>query len=324
MTLLIVFATMPTDMKKLFVIIAVAYLFLGFTHAVYAQRVNIIGNVDQAANPSNTPVASASSQATATANLNQESQIKKEDITKPEADAEKLEVLKLFTQRPATHLTYTNFIAYFIQYSVRAGVPANTIILILLLPLLASIVAFFRHVVGLPSLGMLVPVALSITLVATGITAGVILLAAILIATFLSRIILKRIRIMQLPKSALSIFILSIFIIISLTLSASIGILTVRQLSIFPVLLLILLSEQIVSLQLERSLNETILITTVTLFIGVLGFAILSSQMLQDTVLLYPETVLFLIPLNLAIGRYFGLRITEYFRFSPIKNNANK
>jgi hypothetical protein len=315
---------MPEDMKKLLIGISVLYLLLGVVTPVFAQGIDIIGNVDQAANPGGTPVATGSSQATSSADLYQLNQIKKDDITKPEEDAEKQEVLKLFTQRPATHLTYTNFIAYFIQYSVKIGVPANTIILILLLPLLASIVAFFRHVVGLPSLGMLVPVALSITLVATGITAGVILLAAILIATFLSRLILKRIRIMQLPKSALSIFILSIFIIISLSFSASIGILTVKQLSIFPVLLLILLSEQIVSLQLERSLTETILITTVTLFIGVLGFAILSSQMLQDTVLLYPETVLFLIPLNLAIGRYFGLRITEYFRFSPIKDNANK
>ncbi len=268
--------------------------------------------------------ATESAQATVSAEEKQKlEKIKSGDITKPEEEEGKQEVLRLFEKRPADTLTFTNFAAYFIQYAVKAGVPSNTVILILLLPLLASIVAFFRHVVGLPSIGMLVPVALSITLVATGITAGLILTFAIVLASFASRMLLKRIRIMQLPKSALSIFVLSIFIMITLTISASMGILTVRTLSIFPVLLLILLSEQIVTLQLERSISETFNLTMVTIFIGLLGFVLLSSTMLQDMVLLYPETVLLLIPLNIAIGRYFGLRVTEYFRFAPIERHGS-
>ena len=314
-------------MRKILAGIFFLLFFTLFAGSVQAQQTQSNGLF-----PFTTPVIQIPPDSTSAAQISTPSaaeqvkldQIKKEDITKPEEGPVKQEVLNLFQQRPADHLTYLNFIAYFIQYSVKSGVPANTVILILLLPLLASMVAFFRHVIGLPSLGMIVPVALSITLVATGLTAGVILLATIILASFVSRIILKRIRIMQLPKSALSIFVLSVFIIIALTISASIGILTVRQISIFPVLLLILLSERVVALQLERSLSETMLITTVTLIIGVLGFTLLSSQMLQNTVILYPETVLLLIPLNIAIGRYFGLRVPEYFRFSPIKDHGTQ
>lgn len=245
-----------------------------------------------------------------------------DDVTKPEEEKE--EIFAILAARPAQSLSPTNFMAYWIQFSIRTGVPANTIILILLLPVLATIVAFLKHVVGLPSLGMLVSIALSITLLATGITAGLILLTTIILASTFARAFLKRIRIMQLPKIALSFFVVSMFVLGTLTAGASLGLLTVKQLSIFPVLLLILLSERIVALQLTRSLKETFEITVVTLSLGVLGFFILSSEILRTLVLVYPEFILILIPINIIIGRYFGLRITEFFRFSEVTSHGSK
>ena len=261
-------------------------------------------------------------ESTASGEQQQLEKLKKEDITKPEEEAEKGEILDLFANRPISNLTPFNFIAFTVQYAVGVGVPANTIVLILLLPFLATVVAFVRHVIGLPSLDLLVPIALSITLVATGIIAGSILLFAILLASSIGRFILKRVRIMQLPKKALSILIVAIFVFGSLVISAANGILSVKQLSIFPILLLILLGEKIISLQLTRSFNETLTITGVTISIGLLGFFILSTELFRQAILLYPEIIVLLIPANFAIGRYFGLRLTEFYRFSYIKSHG--
>jgi hypothetical protein len=82
-------------------------------------------------------------------------------------------------------------------------------------------------------------------------------------------------------------------------------------------------TDKIVSLQLQRSLLDTLNITFLTIIIGLLGYAILQYNPLREAVLLYPELILLLIPLNLIIGRYFGLRLTEYFRFKSIKSNGN-
>ena len=250
--------------------------------------------------------------------------ITEEDVTRPEEPASRDEILVLFEKRPAANLTPFNFDAFFVQESVKAGVPSRTIILILLLPMLATIIAFIRHVVGLPSIGLLVPIALSITLLSTGITAGLILLASIILGSTFARLILKRLRIMQLPKMALSMFIVSIIIFAAITASAMAGILVVRQLSIFPVLLLILLSEQIISVQIERSFQEMLVITLVTFALGVVGFVVLSAQMIRNTFLLYPELIFLLIPINILIGRYFGLRLLEFFRFTSISRHAGK
>ena len=249
-------------------------------------------------------------------------ELKKEDVTQPEETKEKVEVFALFIQRPVKKLTVTNFMAYAVQYAVRKGIPANTIILIILLPFLATMVAFLRHIVGLPGFEMLVPIALSITFVATGLPTGLLILSAILLATFVSRWILRPVRIMQLPKVALSQMVVAVFVFAVLTISVVNGVLVIRQLSIFPVLLLILLSEQIVRLQLQSSLRSTLYITGVTLLLGTIGFEILTAEGLRNFVLLYPEVALLLIPINIAIGRYFGLRLTEYFRFGALHNTG--
>lgn len=246
------------------------------------------------------------------------------DFTKPEQSIEKEELIAFFSKRPLSGPTLLNIIGYSVQYAVKVGVPANTIILILLLPFLATIIVFCRQIIGIPTLEMLVPIALSITLVSTGLTAGLILLITILVASTLTRIFLKGVRIMQLPKMAMSMLFVSVFVFIALTVSASLGLLEVRRLSIFPILLLILLSDKIVALQLSRSPQETLVITLFTLSLGLLGFIILSFDLTRQVVLLYPEILLALIPINILIGRYFGLRLTELYKFSELQKYANK
>lgn len=266
-------------------------------------------------------VASESAEATISAKQKEElEKLKKEDVTRVE-DEQKKEVLQLFSSRPADNLTYSNFVAYYIQSSVKSGVPASTVVLILLLPLLATIVLFFRHVIGVPSLAMILPIALSITLLATGLTVGLILLASIILSSTFTRLTLKKIRIMQLSKAALTMLFVAIATLTTLSLSAFAGILAVTQISIFPVLMLILLSQNIVELQLNKAPGDTILISVITVSLGILGYFLLSYDVLRNYVIVYPEFVLLLIPINIIIGRYFGLRFTEYFRFSSMTKN---
>lgn len=269
-------------------------------------------------------LATQEADATAAARLERERQEaerkKKEDVTQPEQPEQKDEIKQLFEMRPIKELNFSNFFAYAVQHAVDVGVPANTIFVILALPLLAMLVAFVRHVIGLPTLGLYVPIALSITLVSTGVAAGMVLLVSILLAATLAKFLLKRLKIMQLPKVALSMFVVALCIFATLTFSAQYGFLVVRQLSIFPLLLLILLSERVVELQLERTLPETFLITAITCLLAIAGYFVLTNPVIQNTVLLYPELVLLLIPANILIGRYFGLRLTEYYRFKPLRH----
>ncbi len=270
----------------------------------------------------NAPVATVSTQI-ATPAAQKEPKLNTIDLTKPDSTQTK-EFIKLFNKRPINEPNFINFMGFTIQYAIRSGVPANTIILILLLPFLATLVVFFRQIIGLPTLEMLVPIALSITFVATGIFVGAILLATILFSSIVARLLLKKIRIMQLPKMALSMFLVSLFVFMALVVSTSLRLFNVAQLSFLPVILFILLSDKIVALQLSQGSRPAIVITIFTLILGAIGYLILSFAPIRNYILLYPEIILVLIPINIVMGRYFGLRLTEFHRFAAFRRYVNQ
>lgn len=300
-------------MKRGILGIFLALLFFIFATPTHAQGIQIETPIAEA------EATSSAENATPSATTRPPIRISQEDLTRPEALQARNEFLTLFNQRPINEPDFTNFMGFTVQYAVRSDVPANTIILILLLPVLATLVVFFRQIIGIPTLEMLVPIALSITLVATGLGVGAILLITILFASIVSRFILKRIRIMQLPKMAISMLIVSLFVFAALVIGASLQIFDVREVSFLPVLLLILLSDKVVALQLARGSRPAIVITFFTLILGGIGFAILSYNPLRNYLLLYPEAILLLIPINIVFGRYFGLRLTEFYRFQAFR-----
>ena len=302
-------------MKKCIFLLIICFAFFGAPASALAQ--NSASTNSQTAKASQSEQQEKQEIVNITQNINQ--------ITNPEQDGQRNTVLtKLVKQRNVETLTPVNFAPYAIQYAIRAGVPTNTIDLILLIPLLATIVVAFRYIVGLSGIGLLVPIALSITLLATGVTPGFIMLATIIVASLVSKFFLKRLPVMQMPKVALSMLMVSLFLLASLTVSSIFGIIDVRSLSIFPILLFILLSDRIVSLFLERDFIETVQTTVITLFLAILGFLLLTWQQLRLFTLIYPESILLLIPINIMIGRYFGLRMTEYIKFQPILKHGSK
>jgi hypothetical protein len=186
------------------------------------------------------------------------------------------------------------------------------------------LISFVRVVIGLPSLEMLVPIVLAFAFVAVGITAGLIILGAVVLASFVSRTLLRRVPIMQFPKRSLSHLFLAFFVFAALTLSIILDIESIRDVSIFPVLILTLLGDSIVSVQLHKTVRETALITVVTIGLALLGYLLASSLAVRNLIILWPELVLLTIPVNFAVGRYFGLRLSELFRFRTLESYGSE
>lgn len=257
-----------------------------------------------------------------TANLILEkgAQAASQDKTLPEELPEKVAIITAFDARKVEEPGLFSFMAYWVQEAVALGIPANTIFLILLTPILALLVTFVRVVIGLPTLDMLVPIALSFAFVAVGVAVGVIVLGAILLSSYLSKMSLKKMLIMFYPKRSISILFLSLFVFGALTIALASGFERIVSVSIFPILVLMLLGDSIVTVQLTKSVNETLTITGATLLLGLIGYLLAVSESMSNYLLLYPELVLLTIPLNILIGRYFGLRLVEFFRFKSMSD----
>ncbi len=211
-----------------------------------------------------------------------------------------------------------NALSWGVRYSLSSGVSMQTLILVLLLPVLGTLVTFYRYILGLPTLGMILPLALSATLLSTGLIWGAGLMIAILIASIGGNYLLKHVRIMYFAKMSMSLLLVSIMVLGVMTLGSLVYINDSNQLTFLPVLVLIIISEKLTALGLNKTLSATLYISLINLIIAISGFFILSSISIQRFVLLYPEVILALIPINVMLGRYFGLRMTELFRFKRL------
>ena len=67
------------------------------------------------------------------------------------------------------------------------------------------------------------------------------------------------------------------------------------------------------------SQSRAIELTIETLVLAIGSALFMRMSLVQETVILHPEiTIVGVAILDIAVGRYTGLRITEFFRFKPI------
>src|SRR3972149_5105003 len=104
---------------------------------------------------------------------------------------------KLLEEQKLGPVWPSNPLKHAIRGAVETGVPANTIVLLLLLPLVATIIAAARHLVGLRGFGIFLPAALSVVFVATRPVVGIGLFLIIVTVSTLTRMLLRRRKIMK-------------------------------------------------------------------------------------------------------------------------------
>lgn len=226
-------------------------------------------------------------------------------------------------QKPLHPLNWTNFLQVSIRRAVNRGLPTNLIVLLILFPLVASLIAFSRHVLGLRGFGIYTPAVLSVALVSTGIKLGISVFLVIVIASIILQRLMKKINLAHLPKSSLILWGVCTSMIAFLIIMSFFNISDFFSLTIFPLLILISLSENFTSTQLFSTTKEAAKLTIETLFLGIIATLIIGNEALQRFVILNPEfSLLLTFTLNWLIGRYNGLRLMEIIRFKDLIKKA--
>lgn len=214
-----------------------------------------------------------------------------------------------------------NPVKYAIRGAVAAGVPANTIVLLLLLPLVAFVIAFTRNVIGIRGFGIFLPAALSVVFVATGPIVGIGIFLVIVSVSTAVRMLLRKLKLklQYLPRMAFILWAVVIGVLGILFSAPMIKFPDLANVSIFAVLIMILLAEDFTRVQLGKSVKTAVNLTFETLLISLISFFFLTLTPLQSYVLLNPEISLIGIAvLDLILGKYTGLRVMEFYRFRKL------
>ncbi len=220
----------------------------------------------------------------------------------------------------------------FVEYAVtQAGVPIATVTLILMLPIVVTIIAFFRQVVGIKAFGIYTPALVTFAFFAIGwdagdfskgIKYGTAIFALVITIGTLSRIILRRLRMLYLPRVAIVITIVALSTLFFLIFGGFFQRTGLASVSIFPILIMITLVEKFVATQIERGARAAVLLSLETLIISLICYSVISWQELTIQIQMHPWISLLTLLVNFFLGKWTGLRLREYFRFKSVIKHA--
>lgn len=214
-----------------------------------------------------------------------------------------------------------NPMKYAVRSSIANGVPATTIVLLLLLPVVAAVIAAARHLIGVRGFGIFLPAALSIVFVAIGPLLGIGLFLVIISITILVRFVLKsaKIRLQYLPRMALMLLFVVVAVLGIVFAAPVLRLTNLSNILIFPVLILVLLSEEFTKVQLGKSARVAINLTSETLLLALISYIFLTARPIQKFALLNPELLILSVAIfDFFLGKFIGLRFLEYYRFRKL------
>ncbi len=209
------------------------------------------------------------------------------------------------------------------QYMINQGIPKETVVLLLMLPIIAMIIAFARQIIGIKGFGIYTPLIITFAFLATGLKYGLAFFVVILLVGTMTRLIVKKFRLLYLPRMAIVLTAVALAILILFLEGARSNREGLITASIFAILIMITLVEKFIAAQIERGAKGAIFLTSETLILSIACYWIASWSWLQSLALTYPlGIILGSIAINILLGKWTGLRLTEYFRFKEVIKNV--
>lgn len=219
---------------------------------------------------------------------------------------------------------------------MQVDLVAHAFIVIIMIPIVTTILAILRYIVGIKSPSILATLILTFAFFefATqpnlgqdfiqGFKYTTVLYLIVMATATITYGIIKQVRMHYIPKmtivlTAVSIAYAALFILTAFTATGA-RLLT----NTFVLVAIAVIAENIVTSYARKDLKYSIDLSIRTYVISLLCFVFISIQGIQNIFLNYPILIVVVMILNIYIGKFKGLRLTEYARFKSILFSDNR
>lgn len=210
------------------------------------------------------------------------------------------------------------FLSSLTTYFVSNGISQNVVYLLLAVPFIVFVIAFLRQFVGISTFGVYAPLMLALSFLVLGFSFGLLVFAVVMMVSYLIRLFFEKVELLYIPKVSLllSILALSFFLVLGLAVyfNSSVNL----TLTIFPMLVMATLSEKFLSAQSSSGMKQALFATGETVFVSFMGYFLVTWGWLESAILAMPELIIFPIIALIWLGRFTGLRLSEYFKFRSL------
>lgn len=223
-----------------------------------------------------------------------------------------------------TNISKFKFISEFISNFSNKGYDINSIYIILIIPFILTVIAFFKHFIGLWTTWILVPLFLVILSIKVWIYLTLLAFVfLVVINLWLSRIT-ARSTLLYTPKITFLITFNLLLFILWVNILEYLGYEELSVTDSIYMVLFVLISERLIWIITSKEFWEYKMSLLNTIIVFLFCYAIFTLPEIKVLLLAYPEILIILLPLNFLIWKFTGLRVTEYFRFREIIRNIEE
>lgn len=196
-----------------------------------------------------------------------------------------------------------------------AGLPSGALGFLLLLPLGAAVVAFMRNVVGLRTFGLFLPALIAVSMKGTGLGIGTMAFLLVLFTVAAVHPVLMRWRLLYTPRLViLLVAVVGCYLAVSAW-GWRFGQIDWVRVTLFPVVVVAITAERFAREIEEIGWREALSKAVQTLVVVVLAYFAMRSTTAEAMLLAFPELFLWIVAAMMALGRWTGIRVVEFFRF---------
>lgn len=210
-----------------------------------------------------------------------------------------------------------NIVSSLVNFMLVRGVPSSTILLLLILPIIATILAFLKQVIGVTTLGLYTPSVIALGFITLGWEVGLPFILFIIATGYFTRSFMRRWRMMFFPKVAITISVVSFTLLLLMGIGAAFN-LTLTEDKVFVLLIMSTLSESFFNLKIEAGWRGAFINVGETIAAALLAAFVVQLSAVESMILAYPELLIVTIVINIFLGQWTGLRLLEYFRFKDV------
>ena len=197
----------------------------------------------------------------------------------------------------------------------RAHIPYEYTRFLILLPLGAFLVAISKNVIGFKTYGVFLPVLIASAFVDSGILSGIFFLSVIILLVSLVNFPLDYWGVLHTPKLVVMLTLSVVFYLVSVIFFADISFFKSNTAFFFPIIILTITAERFARKIDEEGIWVALQVYIQTLLVVLICYTVLSSAFIQRVIITFPEILIVISGLSILLGKWIGLRITEYKRF---------
>jgi len=197
----------------------------------------------------------------------------------------------------------------------KIGVSQNLLKILIMLPFGAFVVVIFRNVIGLETFGTFLPALIAAAARETGLLWGLVGFVLIILIASMMRKLLDWVRLLHSPKMAIILTTVVVVMLIMTLLSVQFGLFDLAHVTLFPIAILAITAERFAIIEAEQGWVKALQISAMTIIVICACYVVMDSLFLQSMVLAFPETLFLIVALNLWLGKWIGMRVSEFYRF---------